>query len=99
MDDSQKRNICAYRRAMEIKHKRNLLRIISYSGYSRISDMLTGIARIIFGRKRYTSSIPQTPMRSGIGNATPTKLSVEETKPTRETSIESALIIGGHCIE
>lgn len=33
MDDSQKRNICAYRRAMEIKHKRDLLRIISYSGY------------------------------------------------------------------
>ena len=33
MDDSQRQNICAYRRAMEIKHKRDLLRIISYSGY------------------------------------------------------------------
>lgn len=33
MDGSQKQNICAYRRAMERKHKRDLLRIISYSGY------------------------------------------------------------------
>lgn len=33
MDDSQKQTNSAYRRAMERKHKRDLLRIISYSGY------------------------------------------------------------------
>ena len=53
--------------------------------------MLTGIEWTTFGRGGRTSSIPKTPTRSGIGNATPTKSSAEETKFTVETSIESAM--------
>ena len=61
--------------------------------------MLTGIEWTTFGRGGRTSSIPKTPTRSGIGNATPTKSSAEETKFTVETSIESASTTGGRFIK
>ena len=67
---------------------------------NRISDILTGTEWMTFGsRWESTSSIRKTPMRRGIGNATLTKLFAGEMKSTREISIESALITGGHCIE